>query len=460
MSDKYDIIVIGGGPGGYVAAIRGAQLGKKVAIVEKDSLGGVCSNWGCIPTKSLLKNAYVLDIVKNASKYGINIPSFEVNWSKVVQRSRNIAKRLSKGIEYLMKKNKIDYFSGTAILKDSQKICIISSNGRNKIIISSTIIIATGTKQKNLPNLAIDKKLIISSKEAMILDHIPKRMAIIGAGAIGVEFAHLYNVFGTQITLIEAQERILPNEDLDISTELHSIFSKRKINIITNKMVDKVSKSKKGVKLHLGNDVIDVNLVLVAVGVSGNISNLGLEELGIKADGGFISTNKHMQTNISNIYAIGDVSGPPLLAHVASAEGVEAVEHICGLNPKGMQYDNIPACTYCEPEIASVGLTEKSAKEEGYDVKIGKFPFRTLGKSLADGSHDGFVKTIYDAKYGELLGCHIIGNNASNLISEVAIARTLETTYHEMLKTIHPHPTLSEAIQEATAVALNKAIHI
>ena len=411
MSDKYDIVVIGGGPGGYVAAIKGAQLGKKVAIIEKESLGGVCLNWGCIPTKSL-------------------------------------------------QKNKIDYISGTAILKDSNNISIKQSNCKNKVITSGHIIIATGTKQRDLPSLVIDHKQIISSKEAMVLDEVPKRMVIIGAGAIGVEFAHLYNAFGSDITLIEAQENILPNEDLEISSELHTLFSKRKINIITNKTVDKVSKGKKAIKLYLGKDIIETDIILVAVGVSGNISNLGLENLNIKIDRGFISTNKHMQSSVSNIYAIGDVSGPPLLAHVASAEGVEAIEHICGVTTKGMHYDNIPACTYCEPEIASVGLTEKVAKEKGYEIKVGKFPFRALGKSLADGSHDGFVKTIYDAKYGELLGCHIIGNNASNLISEIAIARTLETTYHEILKTIHPHPTLSEAIQESTGVALDEAIHI
>ncbi|MBI44669.1 MAG: dihydrolipoyl dehydrogenase [Candidatus Marinimicrobia bacterium] len=460
MNYDYDIVVVGGGPGGYVAAIRAAQLGKKVAIIEKESLGGVCLNWGCIPTKSLLKNAYVLDLVKNASKYGIDIPSFTVDWTKVVKRSRNIAKRLSKGIEYLMKKNKIDHFYGIAILKDSNSISIKSSDDSINMITSDYIVIATGTKQRNLPNLTIDHKQIISSKEAMVLDNIPKRMTIIGAGAIGVEFAHLYNAFGCNVTLVEAQENILPNEDLEISSELQTLFSKRKINIITNKLVDKVIKNKKTIKLHLGKDVIETDIVLVAVGVSGNIFDLGLEKLNIKTDGNFILTNKHMQSNVSNIYAIGDVSGPPLLAHVASAEGIEAVEHICGIKNKGIYYDNIPACTYCEPEIASVGLTEKVAKEKGYEIKVGKFPFRALGKSLADGSHEGFVKTIYDAKYGELLGCHIIGNNASNLISEIAIARTLETTYHEILKTIHPHPTLSEAIQESTGVALDEAIHI
>ena len=457
MTKKYDIVVIGGGPGGYVAAIRAAQLGKKVAIIEKSSLGGICLNWGCIPTKSLLKNAYVLDLIKNASKYGIDIPEYSVNWDKVIKRSRNIAKRLSKGIEYLMNKNKIDFINAKAVLKDSHTILI---NDSKEEIKSDFIILATGTTQKNLPGLTIDGKQIISSKEAMILDHIPKRMVIIGAGAIGVEFAHLYNTFGSDVTMIEAMPNILPNEDEDISKELSSILLKRKVKILTGKIVDKVSKGKKGVKLSIGKETIEVDIVLVAVGVTGNISSLGLEKTGIKTSNGFIDKNTFLQTSVKNIYAIGDVSGPPLLAHVASAEGVTAVEHICGLDVNEMRYDNIPACTYCEPEVASVGLTELQAKDNGYKVKVGKFPFRALGKSLADGSHDGFVKIIYDEKYGELLGCHIIGHNASNLISEIGIARMLETTYYEILKTIHPHPTLSEAINEATADALGEAIHI
>ena len=457
MKKKYDIIVIGGGPGGYVAAIRAAQLGKKVAIIEKSSLGGICLNWGCIPTKSLLKNAYVLDLIKNASKYGIDIPEYSVNWDKVIKRSRNIAKRLSKGIEYLMNKNKIDFINAKAILKDSHTILI---NDSKEEIKSDFIILATGTTQKNLPGLTIDGKQIISSKEAMILDHIPKRMVIIGAGAIGVEFAHLYNTFGSDVTMIEAMPNILPNEDEDISKELSSILLKRKVKILTGKIVDKVSKSKKDIKLSIGKEIIEADIVLVAVGVTGNISNLGLEKIGIKTSNGFIDKNTFLQTSVKNIYAIGDVSGPPLLAHVASAEGVTAVEHICGLDIDEMRYDNIPACTYCEPEVASVGLTELQAKDNGYKVKVGKFPFRALGKSLADGSHEGFVKIIYDEKYGELLGCHIIGHNASNLISEIGVARMLETTYYEILKTIHPHPTLSEAIHEATADALGEAIHI
>ena len=457
MNKKYDIVIIGGGPGGYVAAIRAAQLGKKVAIIEESLLGGVCSNWGCIPTKSLLKNADVLDLIKNASKYGIEIPEYKVHWDKVIKRSRNISKRLNKGIEYLMNKNKIEFINSRAMLKNANTVLI---NDSKEEINADFIILATGTTQKNLPNLAIDGKQIISSKEAMILDNIPKRMLVVGGGAIGIEFAHLYNVFGSDVTIVEAMPRILPNEDEDISKELSTIFSRRKINILTGKTVNKVNKTKKGITVSIGKETIETDIVLVAVGVTGNISNIGLEKVGLKTNNGFINKNTFLQTNIKNIYTIGDVSGPPLLAHVASAEGIIAVEHICGLDVNEMRYDNIPACTYCNPEIASVGLTESQAKEKGYTLKIGKFPFRALGKSLADGNHDGFVKVIYDDKYGELLGCHIIGYNASNLISEVGIARMLETTYHEILKTIHPHPTLSEAISEATANALDEAIHI
>tara|TARA_Y100001970_G_C14247879_1_gene869625 strand:+ start:2623 stop:4005 length:1383 start_codon:yes stop_codon:yes gene_type:complete len=457
--EHYDITVIGGGPGGYVAAIRAAQLGKKVAVIEKESLGGVCLNWGCIPTKSLLKNAQVYDLIKNANKYGIEISSYEVNWKKIVQRSRNIAKRLSKGIEYLMKKNKIVHYSGIASLIDKNTIAIKSSN-ENISISSDYIVIATGTVQKNLPNLDIDKKMIISSKQAMVVDEIPKEIVIVGAGAIGIEFAHLFNTFGSKVTIVEMMPNILPNEDSDISKELESILKKRKINILTDTKIDKVTKTSKSIKLSINGEDLKPDIVLVAVGVSGNTNKMGLNSLSIELNNGFVNVNEFMQTNIDNIYAIGDVSGPPLLAHVASSEGICAIEHIANLDPKPMNYDNIPACTYCEPEVASVGLTELEAKESGYEIKVGKFPFRALGKSLADGNHDGFVKVIYDKKYGELLGCHIIGHEASNLITEAGLARTLETTYFEVLKTIHPHPTLSEAINEATADAFDEAIHI
>ena len=459
MNAKYDIIIIGGGPGGYVAAIRASQLGKKVAIVEKEQLGGICCNWGCIPTKALLKNANVLNTIKNASKYGIEINDYKINWSKIIQRSRNISKRLSKGIEYLMKKNKIDHYVGTATIKDTNTVEILLGQSK-KSLTSLFIVIATGTKQRDIPGLEVDKKLILSSKESMVIKDIPKKIGIIGAGAIGVEFAHLFNIFGSEVTIVEALPNILPNEDIEISKELESIFSKRKIKILTDTKVKKAIKNKDSITLDVGSNNIDFDVILVAIGVSGNINNIGLNNIGIKNTNGFIEVNEYMQTNISNIYAIGDVSGPPLLAHVASAEGIQAIEHICNMDPAGMNYENIPACTYCEPEVASVGYTEKKAIEKGYEVRVGKFPFRALGKSLADGAHDGFVKIIYDKKYGELLGCHIIGHDASNLISEIGISRALETTYLEILKTIHPHPTLSEAIHEATGDAYDEAIHI
>jgi len=453
----YDIVVIGGGPGGYVSAIRAAQLKHTVAIVESNDLGGVCLNWGCIPTKALLTNAKVYDYIKNSKKYGINISSYEVNWKKVIKRSRDVSKRLSKGIEYLMKKNKISYIPHKAKLLDNNTILL---NNRKKIT-AKNIILATGGSAKQIPSFKTDGKIVISSKEAMVLEQIPKNLVIIGAGAIGVEFAHLYNTFGSNVTLIEGLDRIIPNEDKDISKELTKIFTKRKINILTSSKVNGVKKSKGCATVDVdGQKPIKADKVLVAIGVTGNVSDLGLETLGVKTNNGFISVNNFMQTNIDNIYAIGDVCGPPLLAHVASYEGVLASEHISEHKVDGMRYDNIPACTYCDPEIASVGLTEAQANEQGYKIKVGKFPFSALGKALADGNRDGFVKIIYDDKYGELLGCHIIGKNATNIITEIAIARNLETTYHEVLKTVHPHPTLSEAIQEATAEALGEAIHI
>jgi len=453
----YDVLVIGGGPGGYVAAIRAAQLKHKVAIVESTHLGGVCLNWGCIPTKSLLTNAHVLDLIKNASKFGIDIPSYKVDWNKVIKRSRNIAKRLSKGIEYLIKKNKITYFPYKATLES--KNCIKLSNGSK--ITAKHIIIATGGSPKKNPIFKTDGKLILTSKEAMVLDKIPKKLSIIGAGAIGVEFAHLYNAFGSEVTLIEGLDRIVPNEDKDISCELEKLFKKRGINILTGAKVKSITKTKLKATIDVENHgIINADYVLIAVGITGNITNLGLEKLNINIENGFIQVNEYMQTNCNNVYAIGDVCGPPLLAHVASFEGVLAVEHLSKQVVSPMRYDNIPACTYCEPEIASIGLTEEQAKSNGYKIKIGMFPFSALGKALADGNRDGFVKIIYDQKYGELIGCHIIGTNATNLISEVAIARKLETTYFEVIKTIHPHPTLSEAIHEATAQAFNEAIHL
>ena len=458
---KYNAIIIGGGPGGYVAAIRAAQLGKKVAVVEANHLGGICLNWGCIPTKALLKNAEVYDIVKNAKKYGIEVGDVTVNWEKMIKRSRDVAKRLSKGIEFLMKKNKIDYISARGKLLGNGKVETTDADGKITEISADNIIIATGARAKYFPGMEPDGNQVITYKEAMIPERQPKSLVIIGAGAIGVEFAHFYHTFGTEVTLIEALPNILPVEDEDISVELGKLFKKRKMNILTNTMVDKIEKSKSKVKVHLKDgEIIEAEKALIAVGVKGNVEDLGLEECSISVEKGWIKVNGYLQTSQSNVYAIGDVAGPPWLAHKASAEGIIAAEHSAGLKPEPMKYDNIPGCTYCHPEVASVGLTEKAAKEKGYEIKIGNFPFRGLGKSMAVGDTDGFVKVIYDAKYGEMLGCHIIGAEATNLITEAVIARNLETTHHEVLKTIHPHPTLSEAIMEATADALGEAIHI
>ena len=458
---KYNVIIIGGGPGGYVAAIRAAQLGKKVAVVEANHLGGICLNWGCIPTKALLKNAEVYDIVKNAKKYGIEVGDVTVNWEKMIKRSRDVAKRLSKGIEFLMKKNKIDYISARGKLLGNGKVETTDADGKITEISAENIIIATGARAKYFPGMEPDGNQVITYKEAMIPERQPKSLVIIGAGAIGVEFAHFYHTFGTEVTLIEALPNILPVEDEDISVELGKLFKKRKMNILTNTMVDKIEKLKSKVKVYLKDgEIIEAEKALIAVGVKGNVEDLGLEECSISVEKGWIKVNGYLQTSQSNVYAIGDVAGPPWLAHKASAEGIIAAEHSAGLKPEPMKYDNIPGCTYCHPEVASVGFTEKAAKEKGYEIKIGNFPFRGLGKSMAVGDTDGFVKVIYDAKYGEMLGCHIIGAEATNLITEAVIARNLETTHHEVLKTIHPHPTLSEAIMEATADALGEAIHI
>ena len=458
---SFDVIIIGGGPGGYVAAIRAAQLGKKVAVVEANHLGGICLNWGCIPTKALLKNAEVFELVQNAKKYGIETGEVSVNWEKMIKRSRDVAKRLSKGIEFLMKKNKIDYIPARGKLLGNGKVETTDADGKITEISADNIIIATGARAKWFPGMEPDGKQIITYKEAMIPKKQPKSLVIIGAGAIGVEFAHFYQTFRTEVTLIEALPNILPIEDEDISVELEKLFKKRKMNILTNTMVEKIEKLKSSVKVHLNSgDIIEADNTLIAVGVQGNVEDLGLEECNIAVEKGWIKVNEYLETSLASVYAIGDVAGPPWLAHKASAEGIIASEHIAGLNPDPMKYDNIPGCTYCHPEVASVGLTEKAAKEKGYEIKIGNFPFRGLGKSMAVGDTDGFVKVIYDAKYGEMLGCHIIGAEATNLITEAVIARNLETTHHAVLKTIHPHPTLSEAIMEATADALGEAIHI
>ncbi len=460
MSD-YSVVILGGGPGGYVAAIRAAQLGHKVAVVESTHLGGICLNWGCIPAKALLKNAEVLTTIRDAGKFGVEIAGFSVNWPKVVKRSRDVSLRLTRGVEFLFKKNKIDWIKARGELVNAHTLRAVTEDGGVREVSADFIILATGARPNYFPGMKPDGEHIITSKEALVLKSVPESLAIIGAGAIGVEFAHIYSTFGASVTLVEALPRILPVEDEDISAELTRIFKKRKIGIRTGTGVDHIETGKSGVTLYLQNgDTLEAEKALIAVGVKGNIENIGLEKLQIATDKGRIRSDAFLRTNIENIYAIGDVAGPPWLAHVASAEGITAVEHLSGKNPSAMSYENVPGCTYCQPEIASVGLTEAQAKSAGHEVKIGKFPYRGLGKAMASGDTEGFVKMVYDAKYGELLGCHIIGPEATNLIMEAGIARKLETTHIALLKTIHPHPTLSEALMEATADALGEAIHI
>ena len=451
---RYDVVIIGGGPGGYVAAIRAAQLGHKTLIIEKNNLGGICLNWGCIPTKALLKSASVYETVLNASKYGVKSEKISFDWNKIIRRSRNTAKRLSKGIEYLMKKNKIDILLGEAVIKDKNSIAI----GSDKIIDCNNIIIATGCTPKEFPGIQFDGDKILNYKHAMSLKEIPKKIAIIGAGAIGVEFAYFFNSFGSEVTIVEALDRILPGEDRDVSKELEKSFKSRNIKVITAAQVQDIKVGKK-VVLKLPDEEIDVDSVLVSIGVNGNYSSV-LGDIDIEIEKSFISTNEFMQTNYSNIYAIGDISGPPWLAHVASSEGILAVEHLSSLNPSSIDYDSIPGCTYCKPEVASIGLTEEKALSKGFKIKVGKFPLSASGKAMAVSSTEGFAKIIFDEEYGELLGFHMIGENATELISEIAVAKSLEATYDEILKIIHPHPTISEIIPESAAVALDEPIHI
>lgn len=460
----YDVIVLGSGPGGYPAAIRASQLGKKVVIVERESLGGICLNWGCIPTKALLKSAQVFEYAKHAADYGIEINDPKQNFGNVIKRSRGVADKMSKGVQFLMKKNKIDVVMGNGKLLAPGKLEVTAADGKKQVLEAKNIIIATGGRVRQLPSLPIDGKKIIGYREAMVLPQQPKTMLVVGSGAIGSEFAYFYNSMGTKITLVEFLPRIVPVEDEDISKELEKQFKKQGIEVLTNSEVLSVDTNGDGINAKVKTPNGEINLkadiVLSAVGVVANIEGVGLEELGIKTEKGKIVVDANQQTNIPGIYAIGDCTPNQALAHKASKEGINAAEHLAGHKPEPIDYNNVPGCTYCSPEIASVGFTEKAAKDAGYEIKVGKFPFMASGKASASGALEGFVKVIYDAKYGEFLGCHMIGNNVTEMIAEVVVARKLETTAHEILNAIHPHPTMSEALKEATAVAYGEAIDI
>lgn len=460
---QYDVTVIGGGPGGYVAAIRAAQLGFKVGLVERDKLGGVCLNWGCIPSKALLKSAELYSKVKEGEEYGISAKELSYDFSKIIKRSRDVADRQSKGVEYLMKKNKIEVVSGTAKFTGKNSLEVTKDGKVVDTIKTKNTIIATGGRPRTIPGVTIDGKKVISSSEAMVLPKQPKSMIVIGAGAIGVEFAYFYNVFGTKVTIVEMLPTILPVEDKEITKILDSSFRKSGIEILTNTKVDSVTVGEEvtvKVSGKEGTQTLKGEVALMAIGVQGNVENLGLETLGVKVEKGFIKVDQFGKTNAEGVYAIGDVSGPPLLAHVASHEGIVAAEHIAGKAKHGIDRNNIPGCTYCQPQVASVGMTEEAALAAGYKFKIGRYPYRPLGKAMATGETVGTIKLIFDEKYGELLGAHIIGAEATEMIHELVVAKSLETTYEEIFRTIHAHPTFSEGIMEAAGEAYGMAINI
>jgi dihydrolipoamide dehydrogenase len=461
---KYDIIVLGSGPGGYVTAIRASQLGFKVAVIEKESLGGVCLNWGCIPTKALLKSAQVFEYLKHASDYGLIVKEFDKDFSAVVSRSRGVADGMSKGVQFLMKKNKIDVIDGFGKLKPGKKVDVTDKDGKVTEYSAENIIIATGARSRELPNLPQDGEKVIGYRQAMTLKTQPKSMIVVGSGAIGVEFASFYNAMGTKVTIVEFMPNIVPVEDIDISKQMEKSLKKAGVDIMTNASVEKVDffgdTVQATIKTAKGIEMLEADIVLSAVGIKTNIENIGLEEVGIATDKDKILVDVYNQTNIPGYYAIGDVTPGQALAHVASAEGINCVEKIAGHHVDPIDYGNVPGCTYASPEIASVGLTEKQALEKGYEIKVGKFPFSASGKATAAGTKDGFVKVIFDAKYGEWLGCHMIGAGVTDMIAEAVVARKLETTGHEILKSIHPHPTMSEAVMEAVADAYGEVIHL
>ncbi|MBK8641585.1 MAG: dihydrolipoyl dehydrogenase [Saprospiraceae bacterium] len=464
---KFDVLVIGSGPGGYVAAIRAAQLGKNVGIVERESLGGICLNWGCIPTKALLKSAQVFEYINHAADYGIKIAEATADFGQIVKRSRGVADGMSKGIQFLMKKNKITVIMGNAKLTKNKEVEVKDETGKITSYSADHIILATGGRAKQLPNLPIDGTHVIEYRKAMSLDSLPKKMVVVGAGAIGVEFAYFYKSLGTDVTIVEFMEQgLVPREDADISKELGKIFKKKGIQVLANTSVEKIEKNKTGVSVYAKDrkdgkeQILDCDIVLSAAGVTPNIENIGLEEAGVLIEKGMVKVDAFYRTNVPGIYAIGDIVPGPALAHVASAEGITCVEAICGHHPEPIDYNNIPGCTYCSPEIASVGHTEATALAAGYEIRIGKFPFSASGKASAAGAKDGFVKVIFDKKYGEFLGAHMIGMNVTEMIAEVVVARKLETTGHEIIKSIHPHPTMSEAVMEAAAAAYGEVIHL
>lgn len=461
---EFDVLVIGSGPGGYVAAIRAAQLGKKVGIVERAELGGICLNWGCIPTKALLRSAEVYEMIKHSADFGLSVEKYQVDFPKVIKRSRGVADRLSKGVAFLMKKNKITTVMGTARLAGKGTVEVKLNDGGKETIKAANILIATGARARQIPGMEADGQRVLTYREAMVIDKMPASIAIVGAGAIGVEFAYFFRSMGAEVTVIEMLPHLVPVEDEEISAELEKAFKKQGIKIHTGTRVENLKKTKKNVSLTLSKDgkseTVTADYALMAIGVQGNIEGLGLEEAGIELNKGWIKVNQFYQTNVPGVYAIGDIIGPPWLAHVASKEGIVAVEHMAGHKVVPIDYTAIPGCTYCIPQIASVGYTEKKAVEAGYKIKVGRFPVRANGKALGMGESEGFIKIIYDEKYGELLGCHIIGPEATELITEVTLARSVEATYMEVLHTVHPHPTLSEIVAEATHAALGEAIHI
>ena len=462
---KFDVVVLGGGPGGYVAAIKSSQLGFRTAVVEREKIGGICVNWGCIPTKALLKNAEIYEHLQHAAEWGISFSDLNFDMKKIIKRSRNVSDANSKGGDYLMKKNKIEVLKGVGTLLDKNIILVKDEAGKDMAEVKSThVVIATGARARLLPGLKADGKRILTSKEAMQVDHAPKSMVIIGAGAIGIEFAYFFNAFGTKVTVVEMMSNVLPVEDEEISKALEKVLVKKGLTIMTNTKVEDIKPGTKDVTVKVsdakGSQTLKAEQCLIAIGVQGNTENIGLEKLGVKTDRGYIKVDEFYRTNVDGVYAIGDVIGPPWLAHVASHEGIVCLEKIAGKTVEPIDYSSIPGCTYCQPQVASIGLTEKKAKEMGHEIKVGRFPFAASGKARAINEKDGMVKVIFGAKYGELLGAHIMGAEATEMIAEYGIAKTLEATYKEFGHTIHAHPTLSEAMMEAALDAYGEAIHI